>query len=352
MKFEKISAKDLDDKLAKKIILKGGCVYYIISLILLLIGIFMLFIDANILSFIFIISSVFLLILSFGKLFLKGEKREKYLTSRLIDDAIKSEIKNGRLLSKDEIYKIKFKYDPIYYDKVMKKIHKDEDNKYKKNVIQCEETVKKLEIARINEINRINSLRWQSVGKGKLKYNLIEGKININESIYLFSDIKSAEINKDDSYRLVTTVTNKSKKHFAVGKSLIGKIFYGNVGGVVGSTMGNTKTSSNSVSDSIPVCNHIGVIVNIDDFKYEISILNKSVDQSSSIYESSLRDANEIVSKLHYLAKQPVPKTFLKVEDEQTVLEIGKSIARAQKDLEMVKEKKPTYEISDKYLSK
>ena len=93
-------------------------------------------------------------------------------------------------------------------------------------------------------------------------------------------------------------------------------------------------------------------MVDIDGFKSEVILLNNTVDQSSNTYKIALQNAEEIVSKLHFLATQPVPKTFIKVEEEKSVLDIDKSIVQAQKDLEKIKAEKPNYEIPEKYLNK
>lgn len=352
MKFDKSSVKNLDDKSARKILLKGGLVYDIIGFILLLLGIFALLGGANESSLVLVIPAIILFILGIKNLFLKGEKREKYLTSKLVKEAIKNENKNGKALTKEEIEKIKFEYDPLFHDKVVSQVHKDQDNEYANNVKNAEKNVKSLQTARVNEINRINNERWQSVGNGNLMYNLVEGKININQTIHLFSSIKGAEVNKEESYRVVTTESGRSKKHVSLGKAVVGGALLGPVGAIAGGAMGKTTTRGNSVSNSIPTCNHIGVIVDIDGFKSEVILLNNTVDQSSTTYKNALQNAEEIVSKLHYLATQPVPKTFVKVEEEQSVLDIEKSIEQAQEELERVKANKPTYEIPDRYLNR
>lgn len=351
MKFDKKSVKNLDKKSATKILLKGGLVYDIIGFILLLLGLFALIGCAGSSSLVLIIPALVLFVLGIKNLFLKGEKRENYLTSKLVAIAIKDEKKQRNSLSQEEIEKIKFEYDPIFHDKVVSQVHKDQDNDYANNVKNAEKNLTNLQTAKENEINRINNERWQSVGNGNLKYNLVEGKISINQTTHLFSSIKGAEVNKEDSYRVITTETSKSKKHVSLGKAVVGRALLGPVGAIAGGAMGKTTTKGNSTSNSIPTCNHIGVIVDIDGFKSEVILLNNTVDQSSSVYKNALQNAEEIVSKLHYLATQPVPKKFIKAEEEQSVLDIEKSILKAQEELEQAKANTPTYEIPDRYLN-
>lgn len=191
---------------------------------------------------------------------------------------------------------------------------------------------------------------------------MIEGKIRINQTEHLLSAIKGAEVNKQDSYRVITTnntVTTekgKSKKHISLGKAVVGGALFGSVGAIVGGAMGKTRTNGKTttsgtlVSNSIPTCNHIGVVIDINGFKSEVILLNRTVDQSSRVYITSLQRAEEIVSKLHFLATQPVPETFTKIEEKTSVLEYNKQIVEAQEKLEQVKANTPTYDISEKYL--
>lgn len=352
MKFDEKEARKLDSKSARKILLKGGLIFDIIGLILIILGLLSLIGGSGASSLILIIPGLILLILGMKNLFLKGNKRERYLTSKLVAMAIKENQKNGKILTKEEQERIKFEYDPIFHDKVVSQVHKDQDNEYANNVRNAENNLKKLQTTRANEISRINNERWQSVGNGNLMYNLTEGKISINQTIHLFSSIKGAEVNKEESYRVVTTSSGKSKKHVSLGKAVVGGALLGPVGAIAGGAMGKTTTKGSSISNSIPTCNHIGVMVDIDGFKSEVILLNNTVDQSSNTYKRALQNAEEIVSKLHFLATQPVPKTFIKVEEEKSVLDIDKSIVQAQKDLEKIKAEKPNYEIPEKYLNK
>lgn len=352
MNFDKESVKKLDKKTANKILLSGGRTYNIIGIILFILGLLALIGGAGIDSLILIIPSFVLFAFGFKKLFLKGEKKEKYLTSKLVSKEIKDERKKGNKLSKEDIDRIKFEYDPIFHDKVIEQVHKKQDNDYSERVKNAENKISDLQKAREKEIERIYSERWNSIANGKFQYNLVEGKICINQTEHLFSSIKGAEVNKNESYRVVTTNTGKSKKHVSLGKAVVGGALLGPIGAVAGGAMGKTTTKGNSKSDSIPTCNHIGVIVDLDGFKNEIVILNKTVDQSSSAYMNALQDAEEIVSQLSYLATQSVPKSYTKVEKEESVLEIEKEIANAQKNLEKVINDKPTYDIPERYLKK
>lgn len=351
MDFDRNSAKNLNSKEANKILIMSGLAFYIISGLFLVIGIISLIGGAEEPSIVLFISAFILAIIGIKNLFLSKEKKEKFLTSKLVSSAIKEEKKKGQSFTKEEIDKIKFEYDPIFHDKIVAQVHKEQDTEYATNVQNAENKVKDLQKQRTNEINRIEEERWQSVGDNNLKYNLTEGKICINETEHLFTSIKGAEVNKEESYRIVTTEVGRSKKHVSLGKAVVGGVLLGPLGAIAGGTMGKTTSNGRSISNSIPTCNHIGVIVDIDGFKSEIILLDNTIDQSTNEYKQCLQNAEEIVSKLHYLATQPVPEAFTKVEEEQSVLDIDKQIVMANKELDIAKNNKPTYEIPKRYLN-
>lgn len=246
-----------------------------------------------------------------------------------------------------------------YLVKVENKVHKDQDREYNKKVKDAQNKLQQLQNSREKEIQRITSERWESIGNNALSFNMTEGKIIVNGSTYLFSDIKGAEIVKKDSSRVVTNTTEtskgKSKKHASIGGGLLGAAVAGPVGAVVGgSVLGKTtskgKTNVVTNSNEIPTCYHIGVNVDLNGFSTEIVLLSNTVDQSSNIHNNTVRIAQLIVDKLRSLSQTPVPKKFIQPEEEQSVKDIEKEIENAAKELKNVSDDKPTYEIPESYL--
>lgn len=244
-----------------------------------------------------------------------------------------------------------------YLEKVEEKIHKDRDKEYNIKVKNAQNKLARLEKAKQNEINRIATSRWKSIGNN-FTYNLTEGIVSINGTTYPFSDIKGAEMVKNDGFRTVTNTTGtnnqKSKKHASLGGAVAGGLILGPVGAVVGgSALGKTTTKGNNnqvtTSDEIPTCHHIGVNVNIKGFNTEIVILSKTVDQSSSAYNNSVNTAQMIVDQLRALSSTPVPKSFLKPEEEQTVLNYNPQIEAVAKELQETIKDKPNYDIPESY---
>ena len=128
MKFDEKEARKLDSKSARKILLKGGLIFDIIGLILIILGLLSLIGGSGASSLILIIPGLILLILGMKNLFLKGNKRERYLTSKLVAMAIKENQKNGKVLTKEEQERIKFEYDPIFHNKDIFQVDKDKYN--------------------------------------------------------------------------------------------------------------------------------------------------------------------------------------------------------------------------------
>jgi len=109
--------------------------------------------------------------------------------------------------------------------------------------------------------------------------------------------------------------------------------------------LGKTKTKGQSVSNQIPTCTHLGVLVNIDGFVSEISLLETQVDQSSTAFTNAYNLAQQIVTQLGILAKTPVPSSYIKPEEESSVKNIEKQISDKQVELQKVIADKPTYEL-------
>lgn len=235
-----------------------------------------------------------------------------------------------------------------YLDKVSQKIHKERDYIYNSNIQLAKRKLKQLERDKKNEIERIENSRWVIINEN-FKYNKTEGVVLINNERYKFNEIEDAKIVRRDSFRVVTTSTGNSKKHISVGKAIVGGTLFGPIGAITGGAMGKRMSSENTISNSLPVCNYIGVAINISGFSSEIVILNKTVDQDSNIYNEKLKEAQSIVDNLRILSTCQVPKNWLKPEEEPSVLEYESKIKCATNDLQKAIEDIPNYDIPDSY---
>ena len=315
--FNRDAAKTLDKKEAQNLLVMKGILFYLIAAALLIAGIVLLFF---ILWLGIALVLLALVVAAFGakNVFLSGEKREKMLTSILVDEKIKSEKLRGKIFTKEDITKIKFEYDPIFRHKVESKVRKDADDAYERRIKNCQINLEDLEEKRNAEIRRLAEARWETVADTKVRFNMIEGRVLINDGEYPFDAIISADLNREDSYRLVA------------GKA--------------------TKENPDPDSVRVDTCNHVGVMVNLSGYQCEVVLLKVTVDHADKAYAKAMNNAKEVINKLRYLATVPVPESFLPVEDEASVIAIDEKIIEANRELDAAKADKPTYDIPSQYL--
>lgn len=315
--FNRDAAKLLDKKQAQKLLLMKGLIFYIIAAALLVAGIVLLFFVLW-LGIVLIVLALVAGIFGAKNIFLKEQKREDLLTSILVAEKIKSEKLRGKIFTKEDIAKIKFEYDPLFRNKVESKVRKDADDAYERRIKNCQINLDDLQEKRNAEIRRLTEARWETVGDTSVKFNMTEGKVLVNGTEYPFTAIISAELNKEDSYRLVA------------GKA--------------------TKENPDPDSVRIETCNHVGVMVNIGGYQSEVVLLKITADQADKLYIKAMNNAKEVITKLRYLATVPVPESFLPVEDEASVIAIDDKIIEANRELDAAKADKPTYDIPSQYL--
>lgn len=316
--FNREAAKLLSKKEAQNLLLMRGLVWYFIGALLLVAAIVLLFFKMWWL--VIVLAVLALAIAGFGArgLFLRKEAREDVLTSILVANKIKSEKNRGKIITKEDITKIKFEYDPLFRNKVESKVRKAADDAYERRIRNCEINLQDLEDQRADEIRKLTAARWETVGEADVKFNMTEGKVSINGAESLFSAIIGADLNKEDSYRLVA------------GKA--------------------TKDQPNPPSVKVETCNHIGVMVNVGGYQSEVVLLQVTVDQTDKTYVRAMKNAKDIITKLRYLATVPVPESYLPVEDEASVIAIDDKIIEANRELDAAKADKPTYDIPAQYL--
>jgi len=254
-------------------------------------------------------------------------------------------------MNEKELYR--FVNEPKYRDKVIASIHKEQDKCYEKKIKMLRKEKERLVFSRIQEIDRVKQLRWENIAGGKLLVNRTEGKVKINQTDILFSDIQGAEIKTESGCRIITQEVSKSKKHASVGGAIVGGLVAGPLGAVTGgSVMGKTKTKGTATSTQIPTYNRVTVAVNVKGFISEIVVLSSQVDQSSIAAERALQDAQAIVDKLRRVSQIPVPSSFVKVEDEDSVKAYDKKIEDKNAEIQIAIDDKPTYDIPNTYRTK
>ena len=157
----------------------------------------------------------------------------------------------------------------------------------------------------------------KKVAGGGLEINRTEGKVRINGSEHLFSNIQGSELNMLSGFRVVTKEQShsKSKKHASLKGALAGSILMGPPGTVIGGVgLGKTKTKSTgkSVSNQIPTCMHLGVLVNIDGFISEIVLISSQVDQSGWIFNEAQKKCTDVDCTVRYISTYSGSEFFSK----------------------------------------
>ena len=248
----------------------------------------------------------------------------------------------------------KFVNDPRYREKVMERVRRDADRDREKQIKELESECTKLSKIRTNEIKKITKSRWEKAVGGNLVINRTEGKIKINDTECLFSSIKGAKLHMESAHRIVTTgkINSKEKNHASLGGAAAGA-FVGRVPGAIigGTVLGKTKTKTtgSTTSNQIPTCTHLGVLVNIDGFTSEITLLSSQVDQSSWTFQTAESNAQKIIALLGTLAHTPAPENILKPEEEPSVRLLDEQLLSKQRELEAMNAQNPIYELPEMY---
>lgn len=244
----------------------------------------------------------------------------------------------------------KFICDPKYRMRVLQKMRKSEDQNYQSKIKVAQYKKDGLVKMRQQEIMRIENARWEKYADGQLMINRTEGKIKINNTDFPFSSIRKAEINIQSGARVITVESSHSKKNPSIGGAIAGGIIGGKNGAVIGgSLLSKTKTTGNSTSNTIPTCTHMGIIIDIDGFPSEVTLISSQIDQSSSKYSNAYNNAQNIIMKLREISKIPVPQSFIPVSEEESVKNIDKQIEEANEQLNFAINNKPKYKIPEIY---
>lgn len=256
-------------------------------------------------------------------------------------------------MTKEEKELFRFVSEPKYREKVLVKFKKEEDIQYQNSVKIAQNERDRLINLRKQEIDRIENSRWEVYANGQLRINWVEGCVIINNAKVMFSNIRGAELNIKDGFRTVTTETLITKKKPSVGGAVAGGLIGGKTGAVIGGAVLNkAKTINNVYTNSIPICNHMGVMIDIDGFKQEVILINSTIDQSNGIYMSAYSEAQQIIMRLREVSATPVPQSFIPPHEMQSVKDIEKQIDIANDRLNYVTNNKPQYKIPTIYRTK
>lgn len=253
-------------------------------------------------------------------------------------------------MTKEEKELFRFVTDPKYREKALSKSREELEKQYQNDIKLMKSERDRLVNLRQQEIYRIENSRWEVYANGQLRINWVEGCVLINNNRVLFSDIRGAELNSQDGFRTQTTETSTIKKNPSIGGAIAGGIIGGKTGAVIGGAgLNKARTTTNSYTNSIPTCNHMGVVIDVDGFKQEVIIINSQVDQSSKIYMSAYNEAQHIIMRLREVSHTSVPQSFIPANEMQSVKDIEKQIDIANEKLNFAINNRPQYKIPPKY---
>ena len=240
---------------------------------------------------------------------------------------------------------------PKYRKKVLEKERKKHDNEYNKEIKKLTSEYNSLIDQKKNCIKKIVTDRLnEGYANGALLVNSTEGKIYVNRNLYLFSSIKSTNLNFIQGSRIVTNESTNLKKNASVGGAVIGGIIGGKVGATIGgSNLGKSSIKTTSETNQIMTCSHLGILIQLDDKVDEIVLINQTVDQDSKYFLSKQLEAQNIITRLNSLSKTPVPTNYVPVENEIEVLQFDDLINDKKTELNFLKENKPLFFIPNCY---
>lgn len=237
----------------------------------------------------------------------------------------------------------KYETDNKYRDSIVEKVHKNADNDYEKKIAFANRQIESLTNQRLSEIKKLEKKRW--VKEGKIFVNTEEGKVMINKLSGFFSDIISVEIRCISSVNQETISKGKSKKHASLGGAVVGGVLGGGLGATAGAlTMGKTTSEAKTNTYNTPICDHLGVLVNLKGTFTEIVYVEKRIDQSDKKYISLENEAKTCEYRLKTLSQTPVPQYVQPLEEKPSVLVIDSQIAEARKELDLCVADTPDYD--------
>ncbi len=281
----------------------------------------------------------------------KEEKKQKLYASYISRQKIGEAEKNGSFASKDERDRVRFESDPMFHDKVIRSVKAKADGDYRSRVHEAESRVKELNRKRSYQLSFLEDQRWNKEIHKKFAVNMTEGKIRINSSAEaLFSQIRGFDLNLQTYKKTEGKADLKGKRHLSAGGAALGGLVGGGAGAVVGALgMGKKSYKGVLTLTTTTVCSHLGVYISIDGELHEIVLLSSDKECGSSDYQKAANTALAILDELQVLCKTPVPDFVPSLEDDESIRALDAKIASAEEALEREKDRRPVYQLPEKY---
>ena len=346
-----------------RFLLQKGYPFFALAVMGIVTALYNLYVGRMLFVYLFLVFAAAAVIAGFiPRFFWKEDQRRDYITSKLYRMNLEYQKKNGVSYTPEELDRMRFENDPLFRKDVIAKVHREEDARYKKTVNDAKNTLARLQKDYDRRYKQIADARWEKE-YGHILVNRTEGRLIINGAECDFCSLRSARVVNHLGYRTETYEHHYTEEHtkenrdLSVGGAIAGGIVAGPIGAVAGAfifSKNNTEVIQEKKTDfrhrDIPVCNHLGIKVNLDGFETEIVLISSPTDQNSRLYQNRLYEANQIAAFLHSLASSPMPKNVLLVEQEPEMMLKYEEIHKAKKLLKKAENNKPAYQIPERYL--
>ncbi len=350
MQIDQEAINALSEKEKKKILRKASLGFLIFGILLIAAGIALIILKKLIvLAIILIVLGAFSAFVYFAPA--NEKQQQRAFASYLSKEKVKAMKASGENVSKDDLDRVRFETDPVFYENVLRNAKSQADREYQKNVSKAESHLETLKTRRETELELANADRWDSGIHKKFAVNMTEGKIKINyNKVGLFTDIIGFDLHLETIKKTEGKSTGKTTPRASLGGAAVGAALGGAKGAVIGGIgMGKRSYKGVLTLTTTTICTHLGVYINLAGDLQEIVLLSSKTECDSKAYKNAAETALAIISKLQYVCKLPVPDHVPAPETNDTIIALDAEIVDAEKKLAAAKEDKPVYRLPEKY---
>ena len=191
--------------------------------------------------------------------------------------------------------------------------------KYKKDVRSYEKLIQKYKKEREEVREELRKNRWRKIGG--ILVNEKEGLISFNEKEYRYSEIKSTKLIRETHTERASYNwhSGSSKRHPSIGGMLVGAVFAGFIGAMLGGNS-RSRTSHSGYSGGHTsydrICHYLAVKVTLGNDIQDIVFIQGGKNEASVRFRELLHDAEITKQELDRLSRTPEPQDTIFVEDE------------------------------------
>lgn len=252
----------------------------------------------------------------------------------------------------------RFANDSGYRAKTLKQLRKTIDSEHDEKINALRSELYELTRKRESELVRMKTSNTAKLFDGKIVVHYDTQCIEINGSMVPFANIRGANINEIATDRTVVSsvsrTNEKSKRRPSIGKAAVGGVLFGPVG-IIGGAMlggksnGQSTTTTTQYENTIPVCSHLGVVIDTGGFDFEIPLIESNVDMSTRKYKKAHTEAQEIIAKLQEITSSIEASIKSMTEWNEYLGQIDSQIDEKKSELQSAMDDKPDYSLPLEY---